>query len=243
MGQIGEGTDENTGSIGMAHITYRFSDPEAWEQSCAGAIARELRAALDEPTRHVPVRLALAGGSTPEPILKRLAHEGLNWGRVSICPTDDRKVPDSDPARNLTAMTRSLQPVLRPHRPDGAIAEALEALPAGSAPDIVLLGFGNDRHIASLFPDGEGMEQGLDPTRTPGILGTVPRPLPSEAPFPRVTFNLSALLSARCVLIAAKGQQKAETLALALDEASARLSPLARLLSESRTPVHIYLLS
>ena len=227
----------------MGYTVFRFTDAQDWAQSCAFDLAQSLLAARAKAGTDAPVRLALPGGATPKPIFEALLLQQVDWRGVEVCPSDDRCVAEDHPARNRSAMARMLSPVLQPNLSQGARIEPLETLDAQAAPNVVLLGYGNDRHIASLFPNGEGMAGGLDPSAVPGIVFTVPEPLPPEAPFARVSFNLSALLAADAVLIAGKGADKAQTLADALNERCEPLSPLAHLISKSATPVRIYLLT
>ena len=110
--------------------------------------------------------LALAGGSTPMPVYRRLAETELDWSRIDLLPGDDRWVAHDHPACNLRAMRDAFSPVaarfraLTPEHPDAApdteVAEATLA-ELGSPFDACVLGMGADGHFASLFPGCTGL--------------------------------------------------------------------------------------
>jgi 6-phosphogluconolactonase len=92
------------------------------------------------------------------------------------------------------------------------------------------LGMGGDGHIASLFPNTDPQVDDAMPLRR-----LVPDPLPSEAPFPRLSLTIPALLDSDAVIFVIRGAGK-----LALFEAARRGEndlPVARLLSAARQPV------
>lgn len=114
-----------------------------------------------ENTDH-QVTLALSGGKTPIPIYTKLATEtSIPWERVLFLLADERYVPPTHPESNQkliweTLLTRegSRAATLFPNTtlalPD-AVATYADRL-RGVRPDIVVLGMGDDGHIASLFP-------------------------------------------------------------------------------------------
>lgn len=211
-----------------------YADAESWTAAVAQALARELEAALAERAPDGErVTLAAAGGGTPGPILERLGAQALPWERVRVTPTDDRCVADDHPARNAAMLRARLAQAAAA----GAEVAALEDAP-DAAPDIVLLGFGGDQHVASIFPAGEGMAaaRGGD---APVTLMTTPEPLPPEAPFARVTLSLPALFGARRILIAAAGPDKRRAFEAARD-ANPPETPLAAVLAQTETPVDVY---
>ena len=131
-------------------------------------------------------------------------------------------------------------PWLSPAVAAGARVMSLEELKGEVAPHAVLLGFGADCHIASLFPNAEGVDAALALNGKADLVRVTPQPLPPEAPFPRITLTLKALVSPRRILIAAAGAEKATALEKAQME-DAKATPLAALLAQDRTPVSAYI--
>lgn len=217
--------------MGAAYFT--FEDQSLWVGAVTEALLEDIRAALRE---HRHVLVAVAGGRTPGPILARLARADLPWARVSFIPTDDRLAPEEHPARNVALLRQWLSPAVAA----GARVRSLEALKGAVAPQAVLLGFGADGHIASLFANAEGVDAALALDGEADLVRLTPEPLPPEAPFPRITLTLKALVAPRRVLIAAAGPEKAIALEKAqMDDAKA--TPLAALLAQDRTPVSAFI--
>lgn len=170
-----------------------------------------------------PVAVTVPGGTTPFPILARLAAMPLDWRRVSVWPGDDRRVPEDHPASNTGRIRALLEPA-------GAEVVALTVMEA--VPHFVLawLGMGGDGHVASLFPSSDPRADDPQPIRM-----LTPDPLPPEAPFDRITLTIPALLDSDELLLVIRGADKR-----ALFEAAARGEndlPIARLLGAARQPV------
>ncbi len=214
---------------------HEFDDAGAWAGACADALAKGLRDAIEG---HGHALIALSGGGTPGPIIERLAGADLDWAKVTATGTDDRVVAEDHPARNLAMIRDRLGPALA----KGAHVAAVEALPADAAPDAVLLGFGGDSHIASIFPAGEGMDAANAPD-APAVVRTIPEPLPPEAPFARATLSFRALAAAPVLAIAAKGAGKRAVFDAAMAGMAAGETPLARILAGAQTRPHLYWLA
>lgn len=201
----------------------------------ADAAAERLAAALGEALADKPrAVLAAAGGSTPGPLLGRLAMAALDWPKVRVVPTDDRLVDEDHPARNARMIRLRLSALMEA----GLEVASLEEVGDSLRPDVVLLGFGGDQHVASIFPAGEGMAAARAPD-APDVLRTTPEPLPAEAPFSRITLSLPAILGARLVLVAATGAAKREAYEAARD-ARPPTTPLAAVLGDDAANVEVY---
>jgi len=124
---------------------------------CAAEIFEDLlRTALDSKSR---ASLAVSGGSTPWPVLERLAEVDLDWRRLDVFQVDERVAPAGDSDRNLTNLTRSFTdrvPVeLHPMPVEARDLDKGAFRYAWSLPtpiDVVHLGLGADGHTASLVP-------------------------------------------------------------------------------------------
>ncbi len=126
-------------------------------------------------------RLCLAGGATPAAVYELLATRfkfSVGWQEVRLYWGDERCVPPGDPASNFGMAERTMLGRLglgpdRIHRmrgedPPEPAARAYEkllkerfGLGDGEFPrfDLVLLGLGEDCHIASLFPESPAIRE------------------------------------------------------------------------------------
>lgn len=201
----------------LPHIVSAADD-----EAIADFLEKRLRLALDAAGPG-GIAITVPGGSTPFPILARLADGPLPWDRIEIWPGDDRIVPEDHPASNIGRIRALLEPV-------GAKVIALRE--GASPPRFALawLGMGADGHIASLFPNTDPRVDDPLPVRR-----VTPDPLPPEAPFDRVTMTIPALLASDELVFVIRGDEK-----LRLFEAAARAGndlPVARLLGAARQPV------
>ena len=170
------------------------------------------------------IAITIPGGSTPFPILARLAEKpGIDWTRITVWPGDDRIVPEDHPASNAGRIRAALEPL-------GAKVAALDEASRPPRFALAWLGMGGDGHIASLFPN-------TDPQADDSLVvrRLVPDPLPPEAPFARLSLTIPALLNSDAVIFVIRGADKR-----ALFEAAARGEndlPVARLLAAAYQPV------
>ncbi len=213
------------------------------DRGLARALADRLTVEIQAAWAHArPLRIALAGGSTPRGLYEELGRRAdtLPWQALEIFFSDERAVGPNDPASNyrlahLPWLSKA-PPGALIHRIPGelgaqAAADAYDdllrrAAAGGQALDIVLLGFGPDGHIASLFPGA-----GLATTR---IAEAVPATADRVA---RVTLTLPTLAAARRRIVLAHGSAKAEALRASL--APGAETPLAHLMAKA--PVEFWL--
>ncbi|GAC1407578.1 MAG: 6-phosphogluconolactonase [Novosphingobium sp.] len=167
-----------------------------------GDLAAVAERVAHELARPRPLRLCVPGGSTAPKVFAMLAQRGLDWAGVTITLNDDRRVPEDHPASNYGKLRATL--------PDVTIERLVEG--AEVAPfDLVWLGMGEDGHVASLFPH---MRAELRPG--PCVIATTPIPLPTEAPFDRLSLNWRALLATREVILVVTGEVKRRVITAAL---------------------------
>lgn len=193
--------------------------------------------------------LALAGGSTPLPVYRRLADTRMDWPRVLLLPGDDRWVAHDHPACNLLAMREAFADVqanfhaLTPERPEGepdtAVADATLAELRGPL-DACVLGMGTDGHFASLFPGSAGVAEALDPSCERQAVVVHPSPMPPDAPFARISLTLSRITASRHLLLLIRGEDKRRVLQDATRSADPKRYPIAALLKHAGDALEIH---
>jgi len=185
------------------------------------AAARELEAAareLEALPSDAPFHLALAGGSTPEVLYRRLAKVPSAWNRLHVWFGDERCVAPDHPDSNFGMATRAwigALPAERVHRMQGELAPEMAArayedeLRAAFGDvvwprfDVVLLGVGEDGHTASLFPGTAATHE-----RARWVAANHVPKLDTW----RITLTFPVLNAAQRIWILAVGPRKAEIL-------------------------------
>lgn len=174
-----------------------FADREALFDAAASALAAAVNHGV---AARGWASLALAGGSTPAPVYRRLSQADLAWAKVTVTLTDERKVPSDHPESN----ERMLRETLLVGPAAAASFAPLDAAPALLPFDGALLGMGEDGHFASLFPGNAALADGLT-----GDAVTIEAPAGEPAPpQPRSSLTLKALADAGAVLLLATGAAK-----------------------------------
>jgi 6-phosphogluconolactonase len=176
--------------------------------------------------------VVLTGGRIAAKVLGTLkdlpAATAIDWSRVDLWWGDERFLPSGDPQRNETQAREALLDALpldpaRVHAmpasdgPDGDDASAAAAryareLVTGGADlppfDVLMLGVGEDGHVASLFPE----HPVLNETGTTAAVHNSPKPPPT-----RITLTMPAIQSADEVWLVAAGPDKTESVGAALN--------------------------
>jgi len=197
--------------------------------------------------------LAVAGGSTPIPLFERLARRALPWHSVSVTLTDERWVPSDDPASNEGLLRNTLARECAAAvgivglrtidaDPEAAIGPATERLAQLHPPlDAIVLGAGEDGHIASLFPGAVDTALALDPRASARYVAVSP---PSSAVAPgnrRLSMTLSALVDCERLLLLVTGAEKKSLIdRVAAGDAETRAWPLAAVLRQAVKPVEVW---
>ena len=174
-----------------------------------------------------PVAITVPGGSTPFPILEKLAAAPLDWRRVTVWPGDDRVVPEDHPASNAGRIRALLAPA-------GAEVVSLTVMEQVPRFALAWLGMGEDGHVASLFPSAD--PQADDPQK---IRRLTPDPLPPEAPFERVSLTIPALVDCETLMFVIRGETKRAVFEAAA--AGENDLPIARLLGAARGSVTCFI--
>ncbi len=171
--------------------------------------------------------VALAGGSTPRRAYELLAGEphagSVPWSHLHLFWGDERCLPAGDPQRNETMVRRALLdhvavPPEQVHAIDcagspevaaTAYGDRIATFFDGQPPcfDLVLLGLGEDGHIASLLP---GLATLMATDRWTGVARR------AEEDFDRVTLTAPLFNQARLVVFLVSGRSKARVVRAAL---------------------------
>ena len=220
-----------------------FDSREAASLSAADGIVGALGKRLDAQGE---ASLVVSGGSTPADCLQALAGRKLDWDAVHVVLSDERWVPPTDEASNEGMIRRTLlkdqaagAKLLPMYAADTTaearaadVDEAIRSLPFPFG--AVLLGMGADGHFASLFPDAEALDVGLDPESVTLCMAVKT----AASPHPRLSLTLSALSRADEIHLLIFGDDKRATLEQALQADSGL--PVARLLRQKRAPVNVH---
>lgn len=192
----------------------------------AGAVAEEIVACLSESTEKRP-SILLSGGSTPADIYRQLVlppHVSeVDWKSIDFFFGDERWVPHTDAQSNskmaletMFAKLPSMPSVYSVDTSRGKPSEGASKYEAkikevmGDAPKftLVLLGIGEDGHIASLFPGSPLLNE------TSKLVASCPAP---QGGPDRVTVTPQVITDASRVLFLVKGNSKAEIIKRVLE--------------------------
>jgi 6-phosphogluconolactonase len=203
-------------------------DPE----ELARTVAERLLVKLTEAqTERGFASIVLTGGRIATRIYQEVrespARDAVDWTRVDVWWGDERFLPAGDPERNETQARATLLDALpldpaRVHPmpaangdPEAAAARYAEELAASARPgharlphfDLLLLGVGEDGHVASIFPEHPAAYESRP---VAGVRGS-PKPPPN-----RITLTLPAINTAGEVWLIAAGTEKASVIGAAL---------------------------
>jgi 6-phosphogluconolactonase len=208
-----------------------FETRAAQADALAVCVAAKLAAAMPE---RGDARLVVPGGSTPVAFFEALAEIEMPWWRVHVSLTDDRQVPPDHPASNVLLVRAHLLKA----KAAQAIFDDLETA-AHSAPDVLVIGMGEDGHMASLFPGAPELPAALKMDSSDRLVHIIPDPLPPHAPFPRLSMTFSAMMQAQAIYVLLCGRTKLAVYEQALS-ANPLDMPIAAVLQQTKVPVAIY---
>lgn len=224
-------------------MDYTFENREAASVAAANRITDALRRRLDAQKS---ASLVVSGGTTPVQCFAELSTQDIDWQRVGVLPSDDRCVPADHEDSNERLIRENLlvgkaaAADMLPYHTEGMSVEErchelnrdIRFVPFPFA--CSLLGMGSDGHFASLFPDADNLEDGLDLESS-----TLCIPVKTQAsPYLRVSLTLSALSRSDEIVLLFFGEDKRAVYEDALNNNDQL--PVSRLLLQKRAPVHTY---
>jgi len=202
-------------------LLIQVPDPQAMANRAAAEFTTAAQTAVDERGAFY---VAISGGNTPRLFFERLGRPEnaalMFWHRTHLFWADERCVPPDSPHSNYAlAMKTFLSAVPIPpgqiHRVRGeqedcvraadiyeATLQAVFDLDDNAIPsfDLIVLGLGQDGHIASLLPGDVGVS----------INDHLTWPVQHHTKFNRVTLTAPVLQNARQLLVLIAGADKAE---------------------------------
>lgn len=220
---------------------HRFESRQEASTAAAGRIAELLAKRLEHQPR---ASLVVSGGTSPRECLATLADTRLDWDRVDVLLSDERWVPPDHADSNEKLVRESLlvgraaeaqlQAVyaegVSPEERCDELKSLLPVLPFSCS----LIGMGTDGHIASLFPDAENLDLGLDVDS-----GRLYIPATTKASaHPRISMTLAGISRSDEVVLLIFGDDKLEVYETARAESNG--FPVSRLLRQKRAPVRVF---
>lgn len=236
--------------MGEASVVVH-ADPQVLAQAAAARLAIRL---LDAQAERGEAGVVLTGGRGAAEVYRALgrspARDAVDWSRVDVWWGDERFLPAGHPDRNETQAREALldglpldpariHPMPPSDGPDGADPEAAAAryaaeLAAAARPghatlphfDVLLLGVGEDGHVASVFPEHPVAYE----TRPVSAVRGSPKPPPI-----RITLTLPAINTAEEIWLMVTGRDKAGAVEMALTGAGPVQVPAAGVQGVNRT--------
>ncbi len=219
---------------------------ETREQASAAAAERITAALVHRLDTQKGTALVVGGGSSPVQCFQALSQQAIAWDRITVLASDDRWVaPDHDDSNEKLIRDQLLvgaaanATLLSFYAPDVSVEERAAQLnddiryaPIPFA--CAMLGMGADGHFASLFPDADNLDTGLDLESTDLYV-----PVHTAAsPYARISLSLAALSRSDEIVLLFFGDEKLAVYEQARD--GNREFPVTHLLRQKRAPVHIY---
>lgn len=199
-----------------------FRDYSKLSRAAADIFVSSARQAVAERGRFL---VALSGGTTPIALYRLLVTAAVGWGHVHVFWGDERCVPVEDAGSNygqarhalldrVTLPARNIHRIKSELKPAAAARDYAAVLKRFAEPpldwprfDLVLLGMGEDGHVASIFPGSPVIAD------TPVVAVTADY---QDRPANRVTLTPPVFNSARHILFLISGASKSQTLASVL---------------------------
>jgi 6-phosphogluconolactonase len=172
-------------------------------------------------------KVAMSGGQTPEKFFQMLGRDSqaaqLQWDKIHIFWVDERCVAPDDKDSNYRMANEAFickvpipfENIHRVHAENSNYDQVVNSyeqtlrkvfeLSAGQVPqfDLIILGMGDDGHIASLFPNS------YEPLDVADLVSAV---YLKNGAHNRITLTHPVIQASRKILVLVSGQRKAETL-------------------------------
>ncbi|MEZ5799956.1 MAG: 6-phosphogluconolactonase [Nitratireductor sp.] len=224
---------------------HEYENRDQLADALASGVAAVLAGAI---AMRGEARLAVSGGSTPMRFFRKLSQAAIDWEKVTITLVDERFVDPDHERSNLRLVREALlqdkaaKAKLVPLA-DGssdsvekAAARADHAIAMLGRLDAAILGMGNDGHTASFFPEGDRLEDALDPNCQHHVIA-ISAPGAGE---PRLTLTLHYLLEAHFLALHIEGEEKLQTLDRARKDGSELAMPVRAVFRRAADRLQIF---
>lgn len=215
----------------------------------AQALAAAIAAKLDEAIRsRGHAILAVSGGTTPHRMFEVLSRQNIDWNQVTITLVDERFVPTTHERsnerlvrdlllRNQAGVARFVGLYNPTATVETATIPAANRISALTQPfDVVVLGMGLDGHTASFFPEGDRLDQALDPKEKALVLS-----MQAEgAGEGRLTLTLPIIAKAKEIFMHIEGQDKMDVWEKALAGDDQMEMPVRAVIQTAKAPIQLY---
>jgi len=219
------------------------ADPDVLAPAVAARLVVRL---IDAQATRGVASLVLTGGGIAAAVYGAVAHsparDAVDWSRVDLWWGDERFLPGGDPERNETQARAALldalpldpariHPMPASDGPDGddpeaAAARYAQTLARAAGPgseslphfDVLMLGIGEEGHVASVFPESPACYETRPVIAVRGCV---------KPPPVRLTLTLPAINTAEEVWLIAAGEGKADAVGMALSGAGPVQIPAA----------------
>lgn len=233
------------------NITVHAVSADRLVSELAQDIAQRLQLAIQTRGKAV---LSVSGGKSPIALFESLRAQAIDWSQVSVTLVDERCVPSTHPDSNSQLVKQHLlQDAAHAATLVPMVTEAIDVSDATQqaawasaqwqtvgAADVLVLGMGADGHTASLFADAPNLSQALDLHNTQNCVGITLAHPPANAPYPRVTQTLAALLRAKHIVLPISGNDKRNTLQRTWTQKQNQL-PVSHVLHQTLAPVAVWI--
>jgi len=222
-----------------------FNSKEDLTQSFSNTIIEKLEHAIETKDKAV---LLVSGGNTPKVLFEKLRTYDIAWEKVVISLVDERWVNEKHEDSNAKLVKENLLkdkvskatfiPLYQEY------SEAFDSVDICSELvkkelfpcDVLILGMGDDSHTASLFPENEKLEEGINLKNESYCVSMTPL----TAKHTRMSLTLSAILKADNIYLHIQGIGKKEVYEKALKEDNFLLSPISAVLKNEKKQIEVY---
>lgn len=195
-------------------------------QTCVDALVTDIRYLLEKTLiEKNEAVLAVSGGRSPILLFQKLSQQDIEWEKIHIILVDERYIePDHADSNERLVRTHLLQNFAAQalftglsHQTDSLQNDVKKANKVLPKPDLIILGMGEDGHIASLFPHAPQLEQALTLDSASPHYAHIS---PPTAPYERISMTLAGLQNTGCLILEIQGEIRRD----AFERASLRVS-------------------